>query len=381
MKKIAFVLALLILRTGALSLPSFALSAQSAVVMDAASGRVLYAHNADEKHGMASTTKIMTAICAIENSDINKTVTVSSNAAGVEGSSMYLSQGEKLSLHDLLYGLMLVSGNDAATAIAEAVSGSVDEFALLMNKKAAEIGAFNSSFTNPHGLSDENHYTTAADLAKITSYALSNPTFSEIVASKTKKLPQNEGGYARTLVNHNKFLNMYDGCVGVKTGFTKATGRCLVTAVRKNNMTLVCVTLNAPDDWNDHAAMYNSAFSEYSSVKIKNAGDKPTYAALKNGTAGEVALVVPEDVYVPLKSDEENSVEITAEAFEGLEAPVYGGDTLGKLTVSINGSVCGEFPLVADNGVPLKKVVFTASTNSFGAVFKKLFYAWVTCFV
>ena len=179
MKKTLAFLFIFIIVSVILPKQAFALSARSAVVLDASSGRVLYSHNSSEKRGMASTTKIMTALCALEHGDAEKIVTISPTASGVEGSSMYLAKGEKIKFIDLVYGLMLVSGNDAATAIAESVSGSVEKFAQLMNKKALDIGALNTNFTNPHGLSDENHYTTAHDLAKITAYALNNPTFKE----------------------------------------------------------------------------------------------------------------------------------------------------------------------------------------------------------
>ena len=338
----------------------FAISARSAVVMDIASGRILYSHNKDEKRGMASTTKIMTAICAIEHGNPEKVVTVSPTASGVEGSSMYLSQGEKLTLSDLVYGLMLVSGNDAATAIAETVSGSVEKFAVLMNDKAAEIGAFNTSFTNPHGLSDDNHYTTAHDLAKITAYAMQNPTFCEIVSTKSKKMPANEDGYARHLVNHNKLLNLYDGCIGVKTGFTKATGRCLVSAAERNGLRLVCVTLNDPDDWRDHTDLLNSAFATYSPYKIKSATETAATTAVSGGVSETIDLVYKNDIIIPVKQGEESSVKLQVQPFEDLAAPINQGDIIGTVTASIGDELCGEFPLIAKSAVVEKKVLFKA---------------------
>ena len=329
---------------------------------------------------MASTTKIMTAITALENADINSIATVSTNAYGVEGSSMYLVKDEKLTLENLLWGLMLVSGNDAATAIAEHVAKTTDAFADLMNKKAAEIGAIDSHFTNPHGLSDDNHYTTAHDLAKITAYALENPKFREIVSTRTKSIPWKDHDYNRHLVNHNKFLTQYDGCIGVKTGFTKATGRCLVTAVEKNNMRLICVTLNAPDDWNDHRTLYDNAFLEYSPSKIKTAGETVMVAEIKKGSADTVNLVAKQDIYIPLKSGEETNITITPSSFENLEAPIKKGDILGKLTVFVHGNSCGEFPLVASEDAELKKVIFKASSGNFGISLKKVFNAWIHCF-
>lgn len=348
--------------------------------MDANSGRVLFSHNAKSKMGMASTTKIVTAITALENADINSVATVSPNAYGVEGSSMYLVKGEKLTLEELLWGLMLVSGNDAATAIAEHVSGSVDAFSALMNKKASEIGAVDSNFTNPHGLSDDNHYTTAYDLAKITAYALRNPKFKEIVSTRTKSIPWKDHDYNRHLVNHNKFLTRYEGCIGVKTGFTKATGRCLVTAVEKNGLCLVCVTLNASDDWNDHQTLYDNAFLEYSPYKIKTAGETTMVAEIKKGSADTINLVANQDIYMPLKQGEETSLTTVSTPFEDLQAPVQKGDCIGTLTVSINGDPCGEFPLVAAEDMELKRVIFKASSGNFGISLKKVFNAWIHCF-
>ncbi len=379
MKKL-FILFSIIFLTVLIPVKSFAISARSAVVLDAASGRVLFEHNAHTKRGMASTTKIMTALCALEYGELEKTVTISNTASGVEGSSMYLAAGEKLKLSDLVYGLMLVSGNDAATAIAENVSGSVDKFAELMNKKATEIEAFDTSLTNPHGLSDDNHYTTAYDLAKITAYAMRNPLFSEIVSTKTKKLPQNEGGYPRTLVNHNKFLNLYEGCIGVKTGFTKATGRCLVTAVEKNGMRLICVTLNDPDDWGDHKTLYDDAYSVFSPYKIKNSGEAVATADVHRGEVSAVELICQNDIYIPIKEGEENQIEVSIQPFEELTAPIKSGDVLGTLTAHIGDTPCGEFPLIAKSDVSEKAKVFDTSKPGVMSSFSKLLWAWLTCF-
>lgn len=378
LKKLTFLLILTIF-IGFFPKDTYAISARSAVVIDAASGRVLYEHNSNEKRGMASTTKIMTALCALEYGDMNKMVTISPTSSGVEGSSMYLAKGEKISMTDLVYGLMLVSGNDAATAIAENVSGSVEKFAQLMNKKAAEIGAYNTSFTNPHGLSDENHYTTAHDLAKITAYAMQNPTFCEIVATKKKTLAANEDGYARTLVNHNKFLSMYEGCVGVKTGFTKATGRCLVTAAEKNSMRLVCVTLNDPDDWSDHKELLNLSFNSYSPYKIKSVNEFVATADVSGGTADTLDLVTASDLYFPIKQGEENNIELEVEPFEELTTPIKKGDVLGKIIIKIDNAICGEFPAVAKTDIEVKQKIFEES-SSFSVILKKMLYSWVTCF-
>ena len=293
---------------------------------------------------------------------------------------MYLVLGEQLSLENLLWGLMLVSGNDAATAVAEHVSGSVEKFAVLMNTTAQKIGAVNSNFTNPHGLSDENHYTTAHDLAKITAYALKNPKFREIVSTRTKSIPWKNHDYNRHLVNHNKFLTMYDGCIGVKTGFTKATGRCLVTAVEKDGMCLVCVTLNAPDDWNDHKTLYDSAFAEYIPHTIKNAASHISSAKIKNGTADTVALTVDRDIIIPVNTGEEDKITTKVIPFEDLQAPVKKGDILGTFVIEIGGQPTGEFPVIAAESVELKNIIFRPTSGNLWVSLTRVFRAWITCF-
>lgn len=380
LKKIVALLSLIFLLLNISIINCLALSAQSAIVLDADSGRILFSHNARRKMGMASTTKIMTAITALENADINSVAKVSPNAYGVEGSSMYLVLDEQLTLEELLWGLMLVSGNDAATAVAEHVSGSVEKFAELMNTTARKIGASDSNFTNPHGLSDENHYTTATDLAKITAYALKNPKFREIVSTRTKSIPWKDHDYNRHLVNHNKFLTMYDGCIGVKTGFTKATGRCLVTAVEKNGLRLVCVTLNAPDDWNDHKTLYDNTFSEYSPYILKTSGDHIASAEVKKGTTDAVNLTVNQDIIIPVKAGEENVISTKVIPFEDLHAPIKKGDVLGTLITEIDGQPTGEFPLVAAENVELKNIIFKPVSGNLGISIKKVFWKWITCF-
>ena len=219
----------------------YAISAESAILIDADSGRVLFEKNAHTKRGIASTTKILTAIVVLENASSDEVVNVSYKAANTEGSSMYLKSGEKITVENLLYGLMLNSGNDAATALAEHTAGSVEEFAKLMNKKAKEIGMNSSSFANPHGLDNENHYSTAYDMAMLTKYAMENKTFKNIVGTKTK-IAKNENGDYKYLTNHNKLLSIYEYCLGVKTGFTKKCGRCLVSFSEKNGVKLIAIT-------------------------------------------------------------------------------------------------------------------------------------------
>lgn len=238
---------------------ALSVSAKSAALYNPTTKSFLYTKNADIPLPMASTTKIMTALVAIENCPLEKEVLVSDKAIGTEGSSLYLKSGEILTMCDLLMGLMLRSANDAAAAIAYEISGSIEGFADKMNEKAAELGLSNTHFTNPHGLDDEKHYTTAKELALIAAAALENDTFRQIVSSK-KCTIKNSDGEVRLLINHNKLLNMYDGAIGVKTGFTKRSGRCLVGAAERNGTTLISVTINAPDDWRDHTALFDYGF-------------------------------------------------------------------------------------------------------------------------
>ena len=321
--------------------------------MDRCSGRVLYEKNAYQKMGMASTTKIVTAIVAIEHADLNATVTVNPTAAGVEGSSIWLAAGEQIKLEDLLYGLMLNSGNDAAVAIAEFVAGDVPRFCDMMNETAKSIGAVNTNFTNPNGLSDKNHYTTAYDLALLTRYALSNPKFAEIVGTKNKTIPWEGRDYGRKLSNHNKMLSIYDGCDGVKTGFTKDTGRTLVTGATRGGLQLIAVTLNDPDDWRDHTKMLDDVFLKYKPESITRAGTVFGTVKVRSGAEKFVDAVAGQDFYIPLSEGENYNVK--ADLPDEITAPAEEGQQIGLAKVSINGVSSVSFPLVAKGGVSLKK--------------------------
>ncbi len=235
------------------------LSAKAAFLYEPNTKNVIYEKNKDLRLPMASTTKIMTAIVTIENADLNKTVRVNDNAIGIEGSSVYLKQGEEITVSALLYALMLQSANDAASALAYEISGSIEGFAELMNNKAKELGLKDTNFENPHGLDSENHYTTAHDLAIIAAYALKNPTFKEI--SSTQKTVIHSSVGARAIKNHNKLLSSYNGCIGVKTGYTKKSGRSLVSAAERGGVLLISVTIDAPDDWSDHKKLFDYGFS------------------------------------------------------------------------------------------------------------------------
>ena len=328
--------------------------ARAAIVIDGGTGKVLYEKNIYEKLGMASTTKIMTALCGIEFGNLKGEVKVSNRAAAVEGSSMYLKAGEKISLYNIITGLMLVSGNDAATAIAENVAGSEGGFVLLMNQKANEIGAYNTCFQNPHGLSNPTHYTTAYDLARITAYAMKNPIFAEIVSQKSKTV-ESISGDKRTLVNHNKLLRIYDGCIGVKTGFTKATGRCLVSAARRDGLLLICVTLNDGNDWNDHMMMLDKGFSNHRVQPLIKKGVVLAKAKVSGGTERNVELIAENDESVAVKKGENPKLSISVKENISLEAPIKKGNVYLKADVLENGEKVGEINLVAAKDVGLKE--------------------------
>ena len=246
--------------------PVSALSARSAVVMDAPTGRVLFAQNAHDRSLIASTTKIMTGLLVCEDMDLQQEIPVPPEAVGIEGSSLYLKAGERIKVIDLLYGMMLRSGNDAAMALAIAHSGGMAAFAEAMNERARELGLKDTRFANPHGLDAEENYSTAFDLALLARAAMENEQFRRIVSTKSHHFGE------RTVVNHNKLLWRCEGAEGVKTGFTKAAGRILVSAVTRQGRRLICVTIHAPDDWNDHCALYSDCFSQYRPVTLCKKG-------------------------------------------------------------------------------------------------------------
>lgn len=372
-KSICIVLGILLLCINVKCYGMPSVSAEAAILMEKNTSRVIYEKNADKRLPMASTTKIITAITVLEKEgiDMDSLIEISENAANTEGSSMYLEKGEKLTVRELLYGLMLSSGNDAAVALSEGVAESREEFIKLMNEKAWMIGAKNTHLTNPNGLPDENHYSTARDMAKITSYALSDKTFSEIVKTKTFKIEGEGKAYPRTLTNHNKLLSMYEGCTGVKTGFTKAAGRCLVSSAERENMKLICVTLNAPDDWNDHINLYNFGYDKYKYKKIVSC-EVPVCTATVNGCKEDVNLYAGGDVHYPLKDNEGYGVETSV--YPGLSTPLKNGEQVGKLIVEVNGRRA-EIPLVVHGDVEAETVTKKFSEKLAESV-KAFFSIW-----
>ncbi len=320
-------------------------SAHAAILMEAETGRVLYAQNEQDQCLIASTTKLMTALVAAERTgDLDQAVTVDPAAVGVEGSSIYLRAGEVLPLRHLLYGLLLQSGNDAAVAIAIHCAGDVGTFADWMNEKAAALGMTRSHFENPNGLDSEGHYSCALDMALLARAVLCNADLAEIASTRSITLGP------RTFVNHNKLLWRYDGCVGLKTGFTKKAGRTLVSAARRGETTLIAVTLNDGNDWADHTALFDYGFTHYRSHLLCRAGKVLGHMAVKGSLLPAVAVVTANDVRYPLADAEQVTARLDLPTT--LSAPVAVGDPVGSLTFYCNGAEIGRTPLLAAQAAP-----------------------------
>lgn len=322
------------------------LSAYSAVVYCVETGEVLFEKNSSDVRSMASTTKIMTSLIALERNTPYRIVEITDEMADVEGTSSGLSSGDRITLEDLVYCMLLESGNDAANAVAIALGGSFDAFAAMMNEKAKSIGMQNTSFVTPSGLDDDNHYTTAYDMALLTAYALENPDFAAICSLSTYKVNFVGSEKSVTLSNHNKLLNLYEGCFGVKTGFTKKSGRCLVSAAKRDGVTLVAVTLNAGDDWNDHTKMLDYGFD---CIKTVNADcDFSLYAVPVTGS--DISSVGVECADFSLAVADENT-DITRKIYleKFLYAPVAKGDIIGYAEYYNGEKLLARVPLTADS--------------------------------
>lgn len=331
-------------------LPSPSVSAQSAILIEAESGDAVYGKDCDLPLPMASTTKIMTALVALEKGAPDQKITVDPSAVGVEGSSVYLSEGEVLTLEQLLYALLLESANDAAVAIAVGISGSVEAFAAEMNLMAQSLGLKNTHFQNPHGLDDEEHYTTARELATITRRAMEHSLFCDIVSTRKATIPHADNSNVRLLVNHNKLLRSYEGCIGVKTGFTKRSGRCLVSAAKRDGVTLIAVTLNAPSDWSDHAALLDYGFSKYESVLLCDAEEYLFPLPVVGGVEEYVMVGTAEPLRITLPR-EHGAILSTVEIDRFLYAPVLGRGTVGRVIFRCDRNGDGNVEVLAE--VPL----------------------------
>lgn len=364
MKRIVIFLAVLITVSAVPCLAADAptVSAKSAVLMTF-DGDILFEKNADCRLPMASTTKIMTCLIAAERCTLSDVVTITPASAEIEGSSLYMKSGDRVTAEDLLYAAMLRSANDAASALAIHVSGDEEAFAELMNERASELGMNGTHFTNPHGLPDDEHYTTARDFAHLAAAAMKNDTFAKIAGTKEYVVTLN-GSEKRPVKNHNRLLFSYDGALGVKTGFTKASGRCLVSAAERDGVSLIAVTLCAPDDWNDHRKMLDYGFEITEHVTTLEKGQiSRKFHVFGEGT---VTALNTESLEATLVRGADISYTVEGDRFPAL--PISKGDTLAIVTVSSGGRVIGSVPLAAAEDVPMppKEGFFRRIKNLFG---------------
>ena len=315
-----------------------ALSARKACVLDAVSGYVLLEKEADSQSLIASTTKIMTALVVCEQCNVLDRMRIPREAVGIEGSSMYLQEGEVLTIQELLYGLMLRSGNDAAVALAIYCGGTVEGFAELMNDKARNLGLRNTHFVNPNGLDAPGHYSTARDLAVLSAYAMENPVFYKTVSARNIRIGE------RYLTNHNKLLWRVEGADGVKTGYTKAAGRILVSSATREDRRIIAVTIDDGNDWNDHAALLNDGFSRYRNQTVVSEGDCLGSLEVAGGEEGRVEILAAEEFVFPVAAGEKPYTMLPGPGF--VYAPVAEGEEAGCAYVLIRGRAVGKIPVV-----------------------------------
>lgn len=333
---------------------------EAALVMDARSGQILYGKNINRKMYPASTTKILTAILALEKADVDEVVTISRRACTVEGSAVGLQEGEKIRMEDLLYALMLSSANDAAVAIAEHVGGSVEGFAEMMNEKARLLGARNSHFVNPHGLPDPAHYTTARDLALISRYAMNDPRFREIVSTVHREIGCEftfRGEPQTWLWNHNKLLSRYEGATGIKTGYTVEAGQCLVASAKRGDRELIAVVLKSQGSnvYSDAAALLDYGFNSFTPNVLVEKGEVVGRVAVRYGVS-DVTLVAARDFIYNFPVNASSPVERDVILREPVKAPVEQGDVIGELVFTQRESELGRVDLIAQEPVPRKLV-------------------------
>ena len=345
------------------------IKAKSAIVIDAMTGKVLYNKNAEEQRYPASTTKIMSLIVALEHGNLDEIVTASNHAANTEGSTLWLTEGEQLTLHDLLYGIMLVSGNDATVAVAEHISGSVEKFAQLMTEKAHAIGAKDTRFTNSSGLPDPNHVTTAHDLARITAYGYKNPMFSEIISTKNKVIPWAGKEFGRDLYNENRMLWLSEGGNGVKTGYTDLAGRCLVSGAKRNGIQLIAVVLDSDTMWDDSLSLLDFGFSQVKPETIVQQNDILKTIRVANGKVEIVKLIASNDLVVPIFEQDKDKFSLVIDAPNKVEAPVIKGQEVGVARVFYQDKEIATISLQADE-TSERKSFFLILAESIMAFFR-----------
>lgn len=329
------------------------LSGQSYVLIDEIAGRVLLERDAHNKMPMASITKIMTALIALENSNLDDEVLVDERSINIEGSSIYLKENEKISMEDLLYGLMLRSGNDAAIAIANHICEDEEEFLKLMNEKAKSLNALNTNFTNPHGLSHEDHYSTAYDLALITREALKHEKFVEISSAKSYKADREVDGY---FVNKNKTLWEYPDGDGIKIGYTMAAGRCLVSSAMRDGMRLIAVSLNAPNWFNDNYRIMDYGFDKFKPYTIYNRGQLMKKIQITEDLI-DVNLVAANELLYPFTDEETGTIKINVKALKDIDLPIKKGQVVGKIETYLDGVLIKEDNLFSQSDIKKKSFI------------------------
>lgn len=324
---------------------------EAAVLMDAQTGQILYQKNANEQMYPASTTKMLTALIALQLGELDETVTVSREASITEGSAIWLKEGEQLTLEDLLYALMLNSANDAAVAIAQHLAGSVEDFSQLMNTKAKEWGAKNSNFTNPHGLPDEQHYTTAYDLAVIARQAVRNKDFMQIAGTKTKTISRADPEDLSYLINHNRLLWNYEGTIGIKTGYTTVAQQCIVAAAQRDNRELIAVVLKTQglNIWRDTTALLDYGFNHYQLHQLLDKGTVVGESSVKYSKQA-IALIAGQDVYYNFPADHQPKIEKKINLNTPV-APIAKGQVLGQLEIYDGDQLLKTIDLLAGSEV------------------------------
>ena len=340
---------------------AFNISARSAVIICADSGDIIWGKNYEEPLAMASTTKIMTSILALEeaNASGNRSLEITEEIVNVEGSSMGLKIGDKVDFETLAKGMLLPSGNDAANATAILVCGSTEKFLARMNQRAKEIGMKNTLFCTPSGLDKDNHHSTAIDMAILGAYAMQNEEFAKIVSSKKSLADFEDSDKKIWLKNHNKLLDLYPFCVGIKTGFTEKAGRCLVSCAEKDGVRLICVTLNAPDDWNDHIAMYNFGFSQTKNIDFDDTNEK-LKIKIKNGEPNILKIISPTKFSRTFNNNNnlDQKIKRNIKLFENLKAPIIKGQCVGKIIYEFENKIIGENLLIASHDIKTVKTNF-----------------------
>ncbi len=372
MKKLFLILIVISFSLVPIKAAAVSTSAKSAVLINADTGEIIYQQNAYEKLPMASTTKIMTALLLCENGNLDREITVSAEMLRVEGSSMGLLAGDRVTLHDLLYGMLLASGNDAANVTAYVLGGTVDGFVKMMNTRAEELGLKNTHFETPSGLDGENHYTTAYDLALLAAFAMENVTFCKAASAKSATLNYGNPPYKRTLTNHNKLLKSFEGAIGVKTGFTKKSGRCLVSAAERDGKRVIAVTLNDPNDWADHTSLLEYGLNAVKLIKISSPKSEYKLPVISGKQELEIYI---EPLELTSLGNDSFSCEVLLPRF--LYAPIKKGETVGYCIYKKGDTEIAQTEIKADYDIGVKEV----SKSFFETAFENIKYIFMNLWV